>query len=86
MVAFINGFFINLRGPMIPTIANRMNITLDGMGPYFLSSSVGGTVMALPSGFFVDWTSGHTVLVGGLLIRAVSVVGVSLDTVTLKYA
>merc|ERR1711939_1011523 len=80
LVAFINGFFINLRGPMLPTVASRINTTLDGMGPYFVSASVGGTVMALPSGFFVDFTSGHFVLVFGLLLRAVSVFGVPFVT------
>ena len=71
--SFINGFFLNVRGPCIGDLATRSGVTRAQVGYFFIASGIGGIAASLPAGKLIDWIGNPMVPFAiGLFLRAAS--------------
>ena len=75
---FVSHVYILVLPPVFPFVRAEFNVSYTELGLVIALFNVLSAVLQTPAGFLVDRTSARTVLVGGLLLGAASVVAAAL--------
>lgn len=77
---FVSHIYILILPPLFPFLRAEFNVSYTELGAALALFNVLSAVLQTPAGFLVDRTSARTVLVGGLVLGAVSLLGASLTS------
>ena len=69
---FVSHYYIILLAPLMPVVRAEYGVSYTEIGFAFAAFNVVSALLQTPAGFLVDWLGARALLIGGLLIGAVS--------------
>jgi len=75
---FVSHYYIILLAPLMPFVRAEYGVSYTEIGFAFAAFNVVSAVLQTPAGFLVDWLGARALLIGGLLLGAVSFIAAGL--------